>query len=239
MNQIDLLFDRMDAWRHLPNYQLERRADLFFSLYLPEVLEAKLGFPVQEQIVPEFPVRIGAIYPDIPINKSYKIDYLALSADSETALLVELKTDGSSRRADQDRYLLASRQAGLPALLGGVLDIFRATKAKRKYFYLLELLESMALLRIPSEMKDIMSRPSLQGAAEASRQIDITTQVTETVIVYVQPHGKGPDIISFEEFRTVVQKHEDPVSQRFARSLLVWGNTKAGERRRPHREGAP
>ncbi len=45
MKQIDTLFNRMDAWRHLPNYQLERRADLFFSLYLPEVLEAKLGFP--------------------------------------------------------------------------------------------------------------------------------------------------------------------------------------------------
>ncbi len=28
MKQIDTLFDQMDAWRHLPNYQLERRADL-------------------------------------------------------------------------------------------------------------------------------------------------------------------------------------------------------------------
>ena len=41
MRSIDTLFDRMDAWRHLPSYQLERRADLFFSLYLPEVLEAR------------------------------------------------------------------------------------------------------------------------------------------------------------------------------------------------------
>jgi len=36
MKQIDTLFDRMDAWRHLPNYQLERRADIFFAMYLPE-----------------------------------------------------------------------------------------------------------------------------------------------------------------------------------------------------------
>ena len=79
MQQIDTIFDRMDAWRHLPNYQLERRADLFFSLYLPEVLESKLGYSVAEHIVPEFPVRIGTIYPDIPIDKSYKIDYVALS----------------------------------------------------------------------------------------------------------------------------------------------------------------
>lgn len=32
MKQIDTLFKRMDAWRHFPNYQLERRADIFFSL---------------------------------------------------------------------------------------------------------------------------------------------------------------------------------------------------------------
>ena len=236
MKQIDTLFDRMDAWRHLPNYQLERRADLFFSLYLPEVLGAKLGFPVQDQLVPEFPVRIGTIYPNIPINKSYKIDYVALSADANTAVLVELKTEGMSRRANQDKYLLASRDAGLSALLGGVLEIFRATNSKRKYFCLLEHLESMGLLRIPLQLKEIMSRPYHQGATHASRQIDVTTHVTETAIVYVQPNGNGRDIITFEEFRAVVQKHDDPVSQRFAQSLFVWANSKAGERKASSKE---
>ena len=104
----NVLFDRMDAWRHLPNYQLERRADLFFSLYLPKVLEEKLGFPVRERLIPEFPVRIGTIYPHIPINKSFKIDYVALSEDGSKAVLVELKTEGMSRRSSQDKYLLAS-----------------------------------------------------------------------------------------------------------------------------------
>lgn len=236
MKQIDALFDRMDAWRHLPNYQLERRADLFFSLYLPEVLEAKLGFPVLDQIVPEFPVRIGTIYPHKPTDKSYKIDYLALSADADKAVLVELKTEELSCRDNQDKYLLASREAGLSALLGGVLDIFRATNSKRKYFCLLEHLENMGLLRIPLQMKEIMSRSSLQGVTEASHQIEITTQVTETEIVYVKPNGNRPDIISFEEFRAVVQKHDDPVSQRFAQSVLVWANTKAGERKTSNRE---
>ena len=56
MESIDRLFNRMDAWRHLPNYQLERRADLFFSLYLPEALETKLGFAVRDELVPEVPL---------------------------------------------------------------------------------------------------------------------------------------------------------------------------------------
>ena len=230
MKQIDTLFDRMDAWRHLPNYQLERRADLFFSLYLPEALEAKLGFPIQNQMIPEFPVRIGTIYPSISINKSYKIDYLALSADGNTAVFVELKTEGASRRDSQDEYLLASCKAGLPSLLSGVLDIFRATGSKRKYFCLLEHLENMGLLRIPVQIKEIMSRADLHGATEASREIEVTAQATGSRIVYVQPNGTGPDIISFEEFQAVVQKHDDPVSKRFAQSLLKWANTRAGEK---------
>ncbi|MHC4526174.1 MAG: hypothetical protein ACYSU8_11685 [Planctomycetota bacterium] len=43
MDLITTLFERMDGWRHLPNYQLERWADLLFSLYLPAAVEAKLG----------------------------------------------------------------------------------------------------------------------------------------------------------------------------------------------------
>jgi hypothetical protein len=228
MNQINNLFNRMDAWRHLPNYQLERRADLFFSLYLPEVLEVKLGFPVQDRLIPEFPVRIGTIYPEISSDKSYKIDYVALSVNTSKAIFVELKTQGMSRRVKQDKYLIAAKKVGFPALLEGVLEIFRATNSKRKYFFLLEYLESMGLLQIPMQMKEIISRSILQGLNEASRNIKITTHTTESFIIYVQPNGKGKDIISFEDFRTVVQKHTDLVSQRFAKSLIEWKNTEAG-----------
>lgn len=103
MNYTNILFARMDTWRHLPSYQLERRADLFFSLYLKEALEARLGFAVAERMVPEFPVRIGAIYPHIPIDKSFKIDYVAVSSDGTSAILVELKTEGLSRRDSPGR----------------------------------------------------------------------------------------------------------------------------------------
>jgi hypothetical protein len=234
VTHFNVLFGRMDAWRHLPDYQLERRADLFFSLYLAEALQAKLGFPIREQFVPEFPVRKGTIFPGIPVkelNQSCKIDYLALSADSDKALLVELKTESLSRREDQDNYLIAARNAGLPALLAGILDIFRATNAKRKYFCLLEQLEEMGLLRIPTEMHALMARPSLHGATEASRAIEITAQAIESLIVYIQPNGAGEGVISFAEFAEIVRRHEDPVSQRFATSLNEWAAIKAGDGR--------
>ena len=235
MKQIDTLFDRMDAWRHLPSYQLERRADLFFSLYLPEVLEAKLGFPVQTQIVPEFPVRIKTIYPGHPTNQSYKIDYFALSADSKKAIFVELKTEGKSRRDKQDKYLKAAGNKRLPTLLDGVLDIFQETRSKRKYFCLLKSLESMKLLRIPEDLKKIMSLPRLQGVTKMSRAIKITTRKIKPLIVYVQPNnvrskGNRSRIITFADFRAVVKKHKDPVSKRFAQSLSEWASIQAGEK---------
>jgi hypothetical protein len=233
MTYIDTLFNRMDVWRHLPNYQLERRADLFFSLYLPETLEAKLGFPVSHTLIPEFPIRIGTIYPDIPIDKSYKIDYVAISADAGKAIFVELKTESRSRRDNQDKYLLAAREAGFPALLAGVLDIFRATHSKDKYYTLLELLESVGQLRVPQEMKRIMSLPNPRGVTEASRAVEISTSVSESRIVYVQPYGDEDNVISFEYFRDVVRRHDDPLSQRFTQSLKEWAAFKAGSKGSP------
>jgi hypothetical protein len=219
----------MDACRHLPNYQLERRADIFFSLYIQEAIEAKLGVSLLETIVPEFPVRIGTIYSDTSGDKSYKIDYVALSREKKRAVLVELKTDGASRRENQDNYLLAAQTIGMPALLGGILDIFRATNSKRKYFCLLKTLEKMALLQIPDTVQEIMSRSSLQGIVAASQHIEITSRIEQLDIAYIQPAETGPDIINFDEFRDVVLKHNDPISQRFAESLKTWSATKAGQ----------
>ena len=118
MDPIAAIFDRMDEWRHLPKYQLERRSDLFFSLYLPEVLEAKLGFPIRAEVTPEFPVRKATIYPHHQGDDCCNIDYLALSASGTESVFVELKTDQASRRVQQDDYLLRAQQVGLPALLG-------------------------------------------------------------------------------------------------------------------------
>ena len=230
MKHIPQLFDRMDEWRHLPNYQLERRADLFFSLYLPEALREKLGFSVMPDLIPEFPIRVGTVYPSLDINKSFKIDYLALSTDADQAIFVELKTEGRSRRDKQDRYLAKAKGVGLSVLLDGLLAIFRATSAKRKYFHLLDSLGRKGLLDIPAAMYDIASRDSLQGITEASRDVKVTCPVQQCHVAYVQPNGKGPDIISFDDFRAVVARHGDALSARFAQSLEEWATVPAGTR---------
>jgi hypothetical protein len=40
---IQQLFENLDSWRHLPAYQLERRADVFFSVYLHPMLAERFG----------------------------------------------------------------------------------------------------------------------------------------------------------------------------------------------------
>ena len=144
------------------------------------------------------------------------------------AYLIELKTEGASRRYSQDKYLIAAKEVGMEALLKGVLQIFHATQAKRKYFHLLKQLEKMGLLLIPNELEDIMERKSLQGANQASGAIKIVSQVSRCEILYIQPNGKDENVISFAEFADVIENNTDPFAKRFSRSLREWAEVKAG-----------
>jgi hypothetical protein len=238
------VFDRMDEWRHLPSYQLERRADLFFSLYLPEVLTKKLGFEVKEQVVPEFPIRIGTIKEEGnklgkgKDNQSFRIDYLAMSADGNKAIFVELKTDEQSRNERQDEYLrelikLKESKKGLKELLEGVREILGATKPRLrpKYFCLLKHLESVGLLeRTRDDMTGLGIR-QVKGSVQPTVQAN---ECGECLIVYVQPksdrvpESDGATVICFDEFRKVVASHQDPLSQRFAESLVKWATVPPG-----------
>ncbi len=229
MLNIEKLFDQMDKWRNLPNYQLERRADLFFSLYLSDVIKQKLnGKEFIDNFIPEFPVRIGTIYPHIKTDKSYKIDYVGISQDEKTAVLVELKTENLSRRDSQDKYLISSRDIGFSNLIAGIIKIFKATTYKKKYLHLLMHLESLNLISIPAEMNDLLTADNLRGISSLVDQIEITSKVEEVIIIYIQPNGSGEDIISFKDFQYEVKKNDDIVSQRFAKSLLEWAKYPAG-----------
>lgn len=227
MPKINAIFNQLDVWRHFPSYQLERRADLYFSLYLAEVLESKIGKKIRKEIIPEFPVRRGAIGIDKDRNRPFRIDYVALTADGAEAILVELKTDTLSRNVKQDYYLKASAEAGFGVLLGGVLDISRipGLRSKNKYFALLDYLSKLGQISVPEEIR----KSPIWGTAKAVKDIAVTSAVTSTKVIYVQPKGGGPEVIDFDYFRAVVKEHADPVSGRFEKSLAEWGSVVAGE----------
>ena len=218
MEPIDELFERLDAWRHLPSYQLERRSDILFSLYLQEALEQELGFPVRQQLLPEFPV----CRPEN--NLTYKVDYLARSEDGSTLIFVELKTDRGSRRDSQDTYLADASKTPARELLDRLAGVTKASKARGKYSHLVQHLEQMGLVR-----------PTGQRPWEFEASVD----ELQSRVVYVQPQpdpdsldlsafGCPVHFISLSKFAEVVDSHDDRLSLRFATSLKEWDRLDAG-----------
>ena len=84
---LSTVFSKLDEWRHLPSYQLERRVDVFFGLFLPEVLaalsdrEPVLGtlIPDDVHVVPEFPLHKGLL--GISKNKQQGHDNQSVKVD--------------------------------------------------------------------------------------------------------------------------------------------------------------
>lgn len=208
-----------DQWRKFPAYQLERRADIFFALYLPEVLEEQMGVPMSPCLIPEFPLKHAHN------NQSDKLDYLAFSKDLSRAFLVELKTSMSSRNATQDRYLQRAKLQGLKHLVRDVAVLTSAANksARAKYLALLECLEGLKLLTLPRTLSSCIRADVSTGVDELLRQIEYSDIEARLEIVYVQPKARSGELcIDFEQFATVVERHKTDFSQRFAQSLRGW-----------------
>jgi hypothetical protein len=221
--EINAIFDRLDAWRHFPAYQLERRADIFFSLYLREVIEQWRGVTLADAIVPEIPLK----HPDTA--QSFKADYLLCSSDRATVFLVELKTDPRSRRNEQDAYLTQAASAGMTALLDGIRTIVLATDQRKKYYHLLRELATLGLLHLPADIETRVFAETQRGIGKVLQQIEVAETRAEIEVLYVQPTTTGDaNHIDFETFARYVRRHADPLSQRFSESLLRW-RTAAGE----------
>lgn len=153
-SRLEQLFRHLDRWRHLPNYQLERRADVLFSLYLPELVAQKVGRAICPTIVPELPILCSLVWPERDGMKSVKADYLMIAEDRAEAYLIELKTDAGSRRDVQDDYLKRacdSSKLSLSTLLDGLIQIAKASQSGPKYASLLRLLASdhLRLVNVP------------------------------------------------------------------------------------------
>jgi len=108
MDPLERVFRHLDRWRHLPNYQLERRADIFFSVYLGAVVEEFTGVALEEEFLPEFPLKRELS------DKSVKVDYVLFAKDrirllrNEVAQL-RLQFDRRDLRGDELERRIAER----------------------------------------------------------------------------------------------------------------------------------
>lgn len=209
MKRINQVFDRLDKWRCLPDYQMERRADLYFSLYLPEVLEAALRMPFQPAVIPEFPIK------QVDSNRSDKADYLAATADGTKLVFVELKTDCNSTRTEQFEYLRRGAQKTGAELLEDLWTIRKASKAGHKYDALNVATIEMGLTEELAKKIGKNHPVDLISPHEEFKDRDKAIEMFEDA-------GVPFHVVTFERFRATVLEHHDPLSDRFAESLDYW-----------------
>lgn len=167
-------------------------------------------------MIPEFPIRIGTIHPKININRSFKVDYLVKAKGVDKVILVELKTDDTSRRSKQDWYLERAKEVGMVKLIDGVLKIYEATTSKKKYRNLLCKAEDLGLAYRGGDGKFYVKR---------------TNASYEIQIVYLQPNNfdRQENVISFADAAALIGQNGDELSLRFSESLLRWAEVRAGE----------
>ena len=210
---IDNVFDKLDEWRRLPSYQLERRADIYFAMFLTTVLEKSLGTEFECLVIPEFPLRLGTLWPDMEKtnnrNRSVKVDYVAFSKDYGGVFFVELKTSMKSRDPDQDSNLKRAACMEFKDFLEGIhriteTDYIRKHSDKRKKYD--------CLLKMLSDVPE-------------------NTSGARPKIVYVQPtcdgknHQDDATCITFEDFAAEVDG-QGCIGNRFAQSLRRWAKDK-------------
>ena len=236
MDPLDLVFRNLDAWRHLPAYQLERRADIFFSVYLKGVIEEVVGVALEDTMLPELPIKRDLIWPERPTDASVKVDYALFTRDRSRVFFVELKTDGGSRRDDQDKYLSESEKLGFRKIVAGIRSILLKTNAHQKYHHLAATLAELGYLTLPPELDAYLYDEPRVGLSAQLRQIQVTPLDSKVEVIYLQPEpreqvaGRAPErCVDFAQFAAHVRRFEDPVSRRFAESLERW-RTPAGGR---------
>lgn len=226
-DRLDQLFSNLDHWRHLPNYQLERRADIFFSLYLHGVLEKSLQVDLAPTIIPELPIRRDLIWPETPSRKSVKVDYVLAARDGSAVYFVELKTDAGSRRGAQDEYLRRARDVGFRRILEGIVEIWQATNAHAKYHHLAARLATLGFLRLPPDLESYIY-PVRRGLVRKLAEVEVTASDPTIELIYIQPTATADDrCIDFDHFAAHVRTFDDPLSQAFGRHLDRWKHAAA------------
>lgn len=223
MEPLDVIFGHLDAWRHLPAYQLERRVDVFFSVYLRGVVEELTGVALEGEIVPELPIKRDLIWSDRPSEQSVKVDYALFAKDRSKVFFVELKTDDASRRDSQDEYLEAAKRLGFRPIVEGIHSIIKATSAHQKYHHLSAALARLGYLELPPDLETYLYPAPRSGLSAKLAQIVVAPIDSPIEVIYVQPTATSGDrCIDFDRFARYVARFDDPFSRRFGAHLLRW-----------------
>lgn|GEM_PF-572032 len=251
--ELEKIFQNLTRWRNLPKYQLERRADIFFSLYLKEIMEEKLTtdsnrVELLSVIIPEFPLRHGNEHHTV------NVDYVMFSKSLSTVYLIEFKTDMGSLRDEQFEYLFKAKKnieeagGGFQSILTDLRRVFKATGDKQKYFHLFHLLASkeLGLISMSPEIMEKLYSDNRQGVSrlieegiEPMKEKDITSceivmlqpsRFTDEEMAKVRSYDLSAiNQISFEDVVNCLRKLKSSFADIFARYVAAWAPQKYGD----------
>lgn len=133
---VEVLVQQLDHFRRFPKYALERRLDVFLSLFVEEFLSTRFEAPVR-MVAPEFPLKREGNH------LSTNVDYLLRREGPHPAwLFLELKTSADSVGREQLATYRAAREQGMRHWRRGLLSIRDAVRddapRKKRYNRLLE-----------------------------------------------------------------------------------------------------
>lgn len=234
---IEDIFGLLDKWRHLPAYRLEPRADIYFALYLPEVLLKRFGSEIKKPLIPEFPIK------DKEASGNFKrVDYFALSG-KENAYLVKLKTDLASKDEEREKllaHLVDENGKGLKPLVKDIITLAcnKNRQIRNKYVHLLFHLRTLDLVSFnEEELYGIAFQNPSRGIYDILKNVKLASWICghrpRLEALNIQPwHRKvdgtgGKDktkVVDFREFAEIVESGSgyQEMRQSFACYLKKW-----------------
>ena len=125
-------FATIAANKALPKYQFERRVDAVMALFLPELLEVTRGWKV-DVVAPELPIK----KPDNhqTTNADYALFRHASGEVPAAWILLELKTDAASVRAEQLAIYQQVLERGMAALRRDLDEVMAASSSQNRGKY--------------------------------------------------------------------------------------------------------
>ena len=245
-------FSKLNEWRHLPAYQLERRVDVFFGLFLHQViarLVSRETVPSEPRgcvdVLPEFPLHKGLLgIPEktqSPNNQSVRVDFAVFFSDvkRKQIFLVELKTDHKSISKQQLENMVKAQHAGSKKLLCGVIKAAKASAEPRKYAQLIWRLAQLGCIDVPprfSQMRMEIDRP---GLATNFELLCVGESWSDAAVnlVFISPRRNGDhdaelyshfSCLEFREVAAIIEETQQPFASDFASYLRQWADVDAG-----------
>ena len=233
---------QLDQWRHLPAYQLERRVDVYFGLFLPKVIESRFKAPCGK-LIPEFPLHKGKtrISEDCGDNQSVNVDFAVFCSKPEgkRIFLVELKTDMHSIKETQLCNMVKAKEAKSKNVLCGVIKAARASPAPRKYAQLIWRLSEIGCITVDPTFCDMHMEDQRSGLAGNFRKLRVGEEWSDAAIELVLISPKPVDnadeyphsefhCLEFAEVAELIVGSRPPFGAEFAEYLREWAHPDAG-----------